>query len=53
MYCIVSPSPWQEEEWREEEVVKEEVVERSVSQIKCMFAYKGNGMEANKGEVSG
>ena len=31
---------------------KEEVVERSVPQIKALYSYKGNGMEAVKGEVS-
>ena len=32
--------------------MKEEAVERHVPQVKAMYAYKGQGMEVAKGEVS-
>lgn len=45
------PYEYEVEEIREQEVMKEEVVEKRVPQIKASFAYKGNGMEMDKGEV--
>lgn len=32
--------------------MQDEEVERKVPQIKALYTYKGNGMEAAKGEVS-
>jgi hypothetical protein len=46
------PYTYEVEEVHEQEVVKEEVVERTVPQVRASFAYKGNGMEMEKGEVS-
>jgi len=45
------PYEYQVEETREQEVIQEEVVEKAIPQVKIVYAYKGNGMEADKGEV--
>jgi hypothetical protein len=47
------PYTYEVEEVHEQEVVKEETVERTVPQVRANYAYKGNGMEMEKGEVSG
>lgn len=46
------PYTYDVEEIHEQEVVKEEVVERTLPQVRASYAYKGNGMEMDKGEVS-
>lgn len=45
------PYTYEVEEVQEQEVMKEEVVERTVPQIKASYAYQGNGMVMDKGEV--
>jgi spectrin beta len=40
------------EEVREREVMQDVVETRKIPQVKAMYAYKGQGMKVEKGEVS-
>jgi len=46
------PYTYEVEEVEERETTKDEVVERSIPRLRALFAYKGNGMEIQKGEVA-
>ena len=46
------PYQYQVEEIQEKEVIQEQMVERKVPQVKCMYAYQGQGIKVAKGEVS-
>jgi len=45
------PYTYEAEEIEERETTKDEIVERSVLRLRALYAYKGNGMEIQKGEV--
>lgn len=45
------PYTYQEEVIEEREEVREEVVKKSIPQIKALYAYQGQGMAIEKGEV--
>jgi len=46
------PYTYEAEEIEEQEMTKDEIVERSIPRLRALYAYKGNGMEIQKGEVS-
>jgi len=45
------PYTYEVEEVQEKETTKDEIVERKISRLRALYAYKGNGMEMQKGEV--
>ena len=45
------PYTYEVEELQEQEATKDEVVERVIPRLRSLYAYKGNGMEVQKGEV--
>jgi len=45
------PYTYEVEEVEEQETVKDEIVERKIPRLRALYAYKGNGMEMQKGEV--
>lgn len=45
------PYTYEVEEVEEQETTKEEIVERKIPRLRALYAYKGNGMEMQKGEV--
>jgi len=45
------PYTYEVEEIQEQETTKDELVERKIPRLRAMYAYKGNGMEMQKGEV--
>ena len=45
------PYTYEVEEIEEQETTKDEVVERKIPWLRALYAYKGNGMEIQKGEV--
>ena len=47
------PYTYEVEEIEERETTKDEIVERSIPRLRAQYAYKGNGMEIQKGEVCG
>lgn len=46
------PHEIEAEEVREREVMQDVVETRKIPQVKAMYAYKGQGMKIEKGEVS-
>jgi len=45
------PYTYEVEEIEEQETTKDEIVERLIPRLRALYAYKGNGMEIQKGEV--
>jgi len=45
------PYTYEVEEIEEQETTKDEIVERVIPRLRALYAYKGNGMEMQKGEV--
>jgi len=45
------PYTYEVEEVEEQETTKDEIVERKIYRLRALYAYKGNGMEMQKGEV--
>jgi len=45
------PYTYEVEEIQEQETTKEEIVKKSIPRLRALYAYKGNGMEMQKGEV--
>ena len=45
------PYTYEVEEVQEQETTKEETVKKSIPRLRALYAYKGNGMEMQKGEV--
>ena len=45
------PYTYEVEEIQEQETTKDEIVKKSIPRLRALYAYKGNGMEMQKGEV--